>query len=246
MYYIKMKKIYLFLILTLFCVSCQEKTEFQKLFEEELYAESFFSSLDLKTVSSNSFKNDELTRFTLVSHLPFNNEELTKIRKDNGMKIQRLTLSEKQVESMRGNFKSFVSSGKFECYYLMDNQYPEIDSSETYGMCDQMSSSLELFLGDNQMKLFGVHTIIDGEQFAKHNDKTKKYTKYFSIHMLDKKPDEDLVSRLTKTFFQEETLNDVRVVGKNILQCNLKVTSTSEPDSSGCDKIEKLLSGRIK
>ena len=100
MYYIKMKKIYLFLILTLFCVSCQEKTEFQKLFEEELYAESFFSSLDLKTVSSNSFKNDELTRFTLVSHLPFNNEELTKIRKDNGMQIQRLTLSEKEVESI--------------------------------------------------------------------------------------------------------------------------------------------------
>ena len=128
----------------------------------------------------------------------------------------------------------------------LNNQYPEIDSSETYGMCDQMSSSLELFLGDNQMKLFGVHTIIDGEQFTKHNDKTKKYTKYFSIHMLDKKPDEDLVSRLTKTFFQEETLNDVRVVGKNILQCNLKVTSTSEPDSSGCDKIEKLLSDRIK
>ena len=64
--------------------------------------------------------------------------------------------------------------------------------------------------------------------------------------MLDKKPDEDLVSNLTKTFFQEETLNDVRVVGNNILQCNLKVTSISEPDSSGCDEIENLLLEGIK
>jgi hypothetical protein len=242
----KMKKIYFFLIITLFCISCQGKTEFQELFNEGLYAESFFSSLDLKTVSSNSFENDELTRFTLVNHLPIDNEELTNIRMDNGMQIQRLVLSEKEVESMKGNFKAFVSSGKFECYYLMDNQYPEIDSSETHGMCDQMSSSLELFLGDNQMKLFGVHTIIDGEQFTNHKDKTKKYTKYFSVHMLDKKPDEDLVSNLTKTFFQEETLNDVRVVGNNILQCNLKVTSISEPDSSGCDEIENLLLEGIK
>ena len=98
----------------------------------------------------------------------------------------------------------------------MDTEYPEIDTSATHKMCNQMSSSLELFLGDNQMKLFGVHTIIDGEQFTEHKGETRRYTKYFSIHMLDKKPDESLVSSLTKTFFQEETLNDVRVVGNNI------------------------------
>ena len=241
-----MKNIYSILIITLFCLSCQEQTEFQKLFDEELYAKSFFSSLELKTVSSNSFKNDELTRFTLISHLPSNNEELTKIRINNGMEVDRLTLSGKEIESMKGNFDSFVSSGKFECYFFMDTEYPEIDTSETHKMCNQMSSSLELFLGDNQMKLFGVHTIIDGEQFTEHKGETRRYTKYFSIHMLDKKPDESLVSSLTKTFFQEETLNDVRVVGNNILQCNLKVTSVSAPDSSGCDEIEKLLLTTIK
>ena len=63
-----MKNIYSILIITLIFLSCQEQTEFQKLFDEELYAKSFFSSLDLKTVSSNSFKNDELTRFTPVSY----------------------------------------------------------------------------------------------------------------------------------------------------------------------------------
>ena len=51
-----------------------------------MYAESFFSSLDLRTVSSNSFENDVLTRYTLTSHLPNDNEELNKIRIKNGMK----------------------------------------------------------------------------------------------------------------------------------------------------------------
>ena len=59
--------------------------------------------------------------------------------------------------------------------------------------------------------------------------------------MLDKEPDENLVEKITKTFFQEDTLNEVRVIGKNILQCNLKVTYATPPDDSGCNEIEALL-----
>ena len=59
--------------------------------------------------------------------------------------------------------------------------------------------------------------------------------------MLNKEPDQDLVNKITKTFFQEETLNEVRVIGKNILQCNLKVTYATPPDDSGCNEIENLL-----
>ena len=59
--------------------------------------------------------------------------------------------------------------------------------------------------------------------------------------MLDKEPDQNLVEKITKTFFQEDTLNEVRVIGKNILQCNLKVTYATPPDDSGCNEIEALL-----
>ena len=59
--------------------------------------------------------------------------------------------------------------------------------------------------------------------------------------MLDKEPDQDLVEKITKTFFQEDTLNEVRVIGKNILQCNLKVTYATPPDDAGCNEIEALL-----
>ena len=59
--------------------------------------------------------------------------------------------------------------------------------------------------------------------------------------MLNKEPDQNLVDKITTTFFQEETLNDVRVIGKNILQCNLKVTYATPPDDTGCNQIEKLL-----
>ena len=59
--------------------------------------------------------------------------------------------------------------------------------------------------------------------------------------MLNKEPDQDLVEKITKTFFQEDTLNEVRVIGKNILQCNLKVTYATPPDDSGCNEIETLL-----
>ena len=59
--------------------------------------------------------------------------------------------------------------------------------------------------------------------------------------MINKEPDQDLINNITKTFFQEETLNEVRVIGKNILQCNLKVTYATPPDDSGCNEIENLL-----
>ena len=49
---------------------------------------TFFSSLNLRTVSSNSFQNDILKRFTLNSHLPVDNEELNKIRVKNGMQLK--------------------------------------------------------------------------------------------------------------------------------------------------------------
>ena len=69
----------LILILTIFLIiSCKSQTDFQKLYSEEMYAESFFSSLNLRTVSSNSFENDILIRYTLTSHLPKDNEELNK------------------------------------------------------------------------------------------------------------------------------------------------------------------------
>ena len=35
---------------------------------------------------------------------------------------------------------------------------------------NEMSNSLDLFLGNNQLKIFGVHTIVD-EQFAFHNER---------------------------------------------------------------------------
>ena len=98
-----------------------------------------------------------------------------------------------------------------------------------------------LYVRFNQLKIFGVHTIVDGEQFTYHNEREDRYTKYFSVHMLNKEPDQDLVNKITKTFFQEETLNEVRVIGKNILQCNLKVTYATPPDDSGCNEIENLL-----
>ena len=231
------------LILTLLVIilSCSEESEFQKLYNEGLYAESFFSSLNLRTVSSNSFQNDILKRFTLNSHLPVDNEELNKIRVKNGMQVENLNLNNKEVQLMNGTFGQFVSSGKEECYFVMSKNYPQVDSKEITALCSDMSKSLDLFLGNNQLKIFGVHTIVDGEQFTTYNDKDDRYTKYFSVHMLDKEPDQNLVEKITKTFFQEDTLNEVRVIGKNILQCNLKVTYATPPDDSGCNEIEALL-----
>ena len=231
------------LILTFLIIilSCSKESEFQKLYNQELYAESFFSSLNLRTVSSNSFQDDSLKRFTLISHLPADNEELNKIRVKNGMQVENINLSNKEVELMNGTFGQFVSSGKEECYFVMSKNYPQVDTKEITALCNDMSKSLDLFLGNNQLKIFGVHTIVDGEQFTSYNEKDDRYTKYFSVHMLDKEPDENLVEKITKTFFQEDTLNEVRVIGKNILQCNLKVTYATPPDDSGCNEIEALL-----
>ena len=231
----------LILTLLVFILSCSEESEFQKLYNEGLYAESFFSSLNLRTVSSNSFQNDLLKRFTLNSHLPVDNEELNKIRVKNGMQVESLNLNNKEVQLMNGTFGQFVSSGKEECYFVMSKNYPQVDTKEITALCSDMSKSLDLFLGNNQLKIFGVHTIVDGEQFTTYNDKDNRYTKYFSVHMLDKEPDQNLVEKITKTFFQEDTLNEVRVIGKNILQCNLKVTYATPPDDSGCNEIEALL-----
>ena len=231
----------LILTLLVIIISCSEESEFQKLYNEGLYAESFFSSLNLRTVSSNSFQNDLLKRFTLNSHLPVDNEELNKIRVKNGMQVENLNLNNKDVQLMNGTFGQFVSSGKEECYFVMSKNYPQVAAKEITTLCSDMSKSLDLFLGNNQLKIFGVHTIVDGEQFTTYNDKDDRYTKYFSVHMLDKEPDQNLVEKITKTFFQEDTLNEVRVIGKNILQCNLKVTYATPPDDSGCNEIEALL-----
>ena len=235
-----MNKLILISILFLI-ISCKSQTDFQKLYFQEMYAESFFSSLNLRTVSSNSFENDILTRYTLTSHLPIDNEELNKIRIKNGMKVTNFELNSKNIQSMSGNFDQFVSSGEEECFFVMSKNYPQVNKNEITNLCKEMSNSLDLFLGNNQLKIFGVHTIVDGEQFTYHNDREDRYTKYFSVHMLNKEPDQDLVDKITKTFFQEETLNEVRVIGKNILQCNLKVTYSTPPDDSGCNEIEKLL-----
>ena len=235
-----MNKLILISILFLI-ISCKSQTDFQKLYFQEMYAESFFSSLNLRTVSSNSFENDILTRYTLTSHLPIDNEELNKIRIKNGMKVTNFELNSKNIQSMSGNFDQFVSSGEEECFFVMSKNYPQVDKNEITNLCKEMSNSLDLFLGNNQLKIFGVHTIVDGEQFTYHNDREDRYTKYFSVHMLNKEPDQDLVNKITKTFFQEETLNEVRVIGKNILQCNLKVTYATPPDDSGCNEIENLL-----
>ena len=236
-----MLKIYYIPLICLCLISCQPKTEFQKMYDSGSFAEAFFTSLDAKTVSSNSFRDDELIRITLKSHLPKDNKDLSKIRKNNDMNITEEIISGRKIELMKGNFKSFISSGREECYYSMDKQYPNSNKDETYGMCDQMIDGLDVFLGGSQLKVFGVHTIVDGQLFAEHNDITDKYSKYFSIHMLIEEPNEKKIDDLTKTFFQEKTLNEIRVVGKNILQCNLKITSESIPDSAQCDEVEKLL-----
>ncbi len=90
----------LILILTIFLIiSCKSQTDFQKLYSEEMYAESFFSSLNLRTVSSNSFENDILIRYTLTSHLPKDNEELNKIRIKNGMTVENLNLNLKNFQA---------------------------------------------------------------------------------------------------------------------------------------------------
>ena len=157
------------------------------------------------------------------------------------MEVDNLELNSKNVQSMSGNFDQFVSSGEEECFFVMSKNYPQVNKNEITDLCKEMSNSLDLFLGNNQLKIFGVHTIVDGEQFTYHNEREDRYTKYFSVHMLNKEPDQDLVNKITKTFFQEETLNEVRVIGKNILQCNLKVTYATPPDDSGCNEIENLL-----
>jgi len=233
-------KILIFTIAILI-LSCSQESEFQKLYNQEMYAESFFSSLNLRTVSSNSFQNDILKRYTLSTHLPTDNEELNQIRINNGMQVENLNLNNKDVQLMNGTFNQFVASGKEECYFVMSKNYPQVDSKEIVALCNDMSKSLDLFLGNNQLKIFGVHTIVDGEQFTTYNEKDDRYTKYFSVHMLNTEPDQNLVEKITKTFFQEDTLNEVRVIGKNILQCNLKVTYSTPPDDSGCNEIEALL-----
>ena len=157
------------------------------------------------------------------------------------MQVENINLSDKNVQLMNGTFDQFVSSGKEECYFVMSKNYPQVDTKEIVALCNDMSKSLDLFLGNNQLKIFGVHTIVDGDQFTTYNEKDDRYTKYFSVHMLDKEPDQNLVEKITKTFFQDDTLYEVRVIGKNILQCNLKVTYSTPPDDSGCNEIEALL-----
>ena len=233
-------KVIIFIIF-LFSISCSSQTEFQRLYNQDLYAESFFSSLNLRTVSSNSFNDDALIRYTLSTHLPKDNDELNIIRTENGMEVKKLELNQKSVQSMSGTFDQFVSSGKEECFFVMSKNYPQVEKSEITSLCSEMSKSLDLFLGNNQLNIFGVHTIVDGEQFTTYDDKEDRYTKYFSVHMLNEEPDQELVEKITKTFFQEDTLNEVRVIGKNILQCNLKVTYATPPDDTGCNEIEELL-----
>ena len=92
-------KILIFTIAILI-LSCSQESEFQKLYNQEMYAESFFSSLNLRTVSSNSFQNDVLKRYTLSSHLPIDNEELNQIRINNGMQVENLNLNNKDVQLM--------------------------------------------------------------------------------------------------------------------------------------------------
>ncbi len=235
------KLIKIFLIFSILIISCSNQTEFQKLYNQNMYAESFFSSLNLRTVSSNSFNEDILIRYTLSTHLPKDNDELNDIRIKNGMMVENLDLGGKSVQSMSGSFDQFVSSGKQECFFVMSKNYPQVDEKEISSLCNDMSKSLDLFLGNNQLNIFGVHTIVDGEQFTTYDDKEDRYTKYFSVHMLNEVPDQELIDKITKTFFQEDTLNEVRVIGKNILQCNLKVTYATPPDDTGCNEIEELL-----
>lgn len=235
------KLIKIFLIFSILIISCSNQTEFQKLYNQNMYAESFFSSLNLRTVSSNSFNEDILIRYTLSTHLPKDNDELNGIRIKNGMMVKNLDLGGKSVQSMSGSFDQFVSSGKQECFFVMSKNYPQVDEKEISSLCNDMSKSLDLFLGNNQLNIFGVHTIVDGEQFTTYDDKEDRYTKYFSVHMLNEVPDQELIDKITKTFFQEDTLNEVRVIGKNILQCNLKVTYATPPDDAGCNEIEELL-----
>ena len=136
-------KILIFTIAILI-LSCSQESEFQKLYNQEMYAESFFSSLNLRTVSSNSFKNDILKRYTLSTHLPADNEELNKIRITNGMQVKNLNLNDKNVQLMNGTFDQFVSSGKEECYFVMSKNYPQVDSKEIVALCNDMSKSLDL------------------------------------------------------------------------------------------------------
>tara|TARA_B100000686_G_scaffold308868_1_gene350322 strand:+ start:365 stop:1093 length:729 start_codon:yes stop_codon:yes gene_type:complete len=236
----KLKYIGCIIIFSSFLISCNSKTEFQKLFDDGLYAKAFLSSLNIKTISSNSFKEDKLTRYTLIDHLKGNTEELTNIRKDNGISVKNTTLFNKDLEFITGTFSSFISSGKEECYYTMDNEYPD-NKEQNHSSCDQIMKNIESYLGNRQLKIFGVHTIVDGEQFVKYKEVENKYTKYFSIHMLNRNLTNEEISELTTTFFGDETLNDVRIIGKNILQCNLRVTRNSKPDSTECDKIQILL-----
>ena len=154
------------------------------------------SNLIFFKILSNSFQNDILKRYTLNTHLPIDNEELNKIRITNGMQVENFNLNDKNVQLMNGTFDQFVSSGKEECYFVMSKNYPQVDSKEIVALCNDMSKSLDLFLGNNQLKIFGVHTIVDGEQFATYNEKDDRYTKYFSVHMLDKEPDQNLVEKI--------------------------------------------------
>ena len=66
---------------------------------------------------------------------------------------------------MSGSFDQFVSSGEEECFFVMSKNYPQVNKNEITDLCKEMSNSLDLFLGNNQLKIFGVHTIVDGEQF---------------------------------------------------------------------------------
>ena len=236
----KLKYIGCIILFSLFLISCNSKTEFQKLFDDELYAKAFLSSLNLKTVSSNSFKDDKLTRYTLINHLKGDTEKLTTIRKENGISVEKTTIFNKELEFMSGSFSSFISSSQQECYYTMDNQYPN-KKIENHDSCDLIMENIKSYLGDRQLRIFGVHTIVDGEQFVKYKGVDNKYSKYFSIHMLERNLTDEEISQLTTTFFGDKTLNEVRIIGKNILQCNLRVTRNSTPDSTECDKIQSLL-----
>ena len=108
----KLKYIGCIILFSSFLISCEPKPEFQELFDDGLYAKAFLSSLNLKTISSNSFKEDKLTRYTLIDHLKGNTEVLTNIRKDNGISVKNTTLFNKELEFLTGTFSSFISSGK--------------------------------------------------------------------------------------------------------------------------------------
>ena len=99
-------------------------------------------------------------------------------------------------------------------YSTFDDRFSNYDGKTVFGngstplnvfspTSPKLVQGVAYLQSNNQLKIFGVHTIVDGEQFAFHNERDDRYTKYFSVHMLNKEPDQDLVDKITKTFFTQ-------------------------------------------